>query len=152
LIADRQGKGYLDTAAVQVAGGIVAKVEDEGIARAIGDTDDVAQVGITTAEVPLTGACAFRPVDPADIEQWQGQINGEFELLIIPGDQIVTELEGDIIARMKFDGAPRMTAAIDIGEVDGDLAGGDTGGGLGAVRLATTGQVDIALYYGGGGV
>ncbi|MNU78298.1 hypothetical protein D3C71_678860 [compost metagenome] len=133
LIADPEGELHLDAAAPQCAGGIAAEIEDEGVAGAIADADQIAEVGVTAAEVPLADAASFAPVDARQIEQRQGQVSRQLELFVVPGDQIVTEPEGHLIPRTQLDGAPRAADPVDVGQCDLDLAGGDARRGLGAV-------------------
>ncbi len=149
LIPDGQGEFHLDTAAIEVAGGIAAKVEDEGVAGTRGDADEGAQIGITAAKMPLADPGALAPVDAAEVKQRQGQVGGQLELFIVAGHQIVTEPEGNLVAGAQFDRAGGRVA-IDLGQVDDHLAGGDLAAGLGTVGDLATGQVDVALHYGGG--
>ncbi|MNM27626.1 hypothetical protein D3C81_381220 [compost metagenome] len=145
LVADGQGEVYRDPAAIDPRVDVVGEGEHQRVTWAKGDGGRAVGVGVTRGQAPDAVE-----VQAAEVEQWQRQVSGELEVLVVAGYQVIAQAERDAVAGTQFRARRRCTVAIEVGEVDLHLAVGDAREGTGAVALVLTAEVQRVQQHGGG--
>ncbi|MNZ12061.1 hypothetical protein D3C78_289330 [compost metagenome] len=95
----------------------------------------------------MANACAKAPADAGRVEQGQGQVGRELEVLVVGYQQVVVDGEGHHVPRAQF-AVARWVAAVDLGKLDIDGGGLDGAGGGGTVGLSAS-DVDRITQHGG---
>ncbi|MCY1288008.1 hypothetical protein D9M70_370270 [compost metagenome] len=148
LVADGQGEEDLDAAAVEAGVDVVGEGEDQRVAGADAHRYRAFGIGVAGAQAP--DRIQLVRIEDAEVEQRQRQVGGQREVLVVAGDQVVAEAEGDLIARVQLDAGRRGAAAVEVGQGDVHLAGRHGAGGARAVALVAAGEVEYVLEDGGG--
>ncbi|MNF96035.1 hypothetical protein D3C84_788130 [compost metagenome] len=120
LVADGQGEVYRDPAAIDPRVDVVGEGEHQRVTWAKGDGGRAVGVGVTRGQAPDAVE-----VQAAEVEQWQRQVSGELEVLVVAGYQVVAQAEGDAVTRTQLGARGRGAVAVEVGQVDLYLAGGN---------------------------
>ncbi|MND63987.1 hypothetical protein D3C80_553070 [compost metagenome] len=149
LVADGQGEVYRDPAAIDPRVDVVGEGEHQRVTWAKGDGGRAVGVGVTRGQAPDAVE-----VQAAEVEQWQRQVSGELEVLVVAGYQVIAQAEGDAVTRTQLGARGRGAIAVEVGQVDLYLAGGNARERAGTVALVETAEVKRVEQHGrsGGGI